>query len=139
VDADGKRGETEWWLTGKRLMPEQERKNHHIGNCQKRIPHFPKQLIYLTTEHHNRCLFGQMSFIPDVDPKHTDYITKQQLRVSSAISACLVYYLTLAWAFSLPHLGTLLLQFFDEPDEVEDDPLAFRGDDALRVELDTLK
>jgi hypothetical protein len=38
-----------------------------------------------------------------------------------------------------PSLRTLLLQFFDEPDKVEDDPLAFRGDDALRVELDTLK
>jgi hypothetical protein len=35
--------------------------------------------------------------------------------------------------------GTLLLQFFDEPNEVEDDPLPFRGVDALRVELDTLK
>jgi hypothetical protein len=33
----------------------------------------------------------------------------------------------------------LLLQFFNEYDEVEDDFIAFRGDDALRVELDTLK
>ena len=36
-------------------------------------------------------------------------------------------------------LGTLLLQLLNESDEVEDDFLAFRGDDALRVELDTLK
>lgn len=39
----------------------------------------------------------------------------------------------------LPPLGTLPLQFFDESDKVEDDSLAFRGDDAFRVELDTLK
>ena len=36
-------------------------------------------------------------------------------------------------------LGTLLLQFLNESDEIEDDFLAVRGDDALRVELDTLK
>jgi hypothetical protein len=35
-------------------------------------------------------------------------------------------------------LGTLLLQLLNESDEVEDDFLAIRGDDALRVELDTL-
>lgn len=39
----------------------------------------------------------------------------------------------------LPPLRTLLLQFLNESDKVEDDFLAFRGDDALRVELDTLK
>jgi hypothetical protein len=45
----------------------------------------------------------------------------------------------LCFSESLLGLGALLLKLFDVSRKVEDDSLAFRGDDALWVELDPLK
>jgi hypothetical protein len=73
--------------------------------------------------------------------RNTHYITKEQIndkRKQAHFSLHCVLF-NPSMSTQSPSLRTLLLQFFDEPDKVEDDPLAFRGDDALRVELDTLK
>jgi hypothetical protein len=45
----------------------------------------------------------------------------------------------LCFSDSLLRLRALLLELFDVSREVEDDSLAFRGNDALWVELDPLK
>jgi hypothetical protein len=83
-----------------------------------------------------------MSFIPDLDPQHTDYYITRNKPMTEVRKRhfCLPAPLLINPSMSVQSLssGTLLLQFFNEPNEVEDDPLAFRGVGALRVE-DALK